>query len=535
MMKPMKKRNAWLWGGAAAILLIGLVAVGYLFIPRLHPLPDLPAPEIWPTTGWQTTTPEEQGFDSLKLAGGISAIQKAGIPIHSLLLIRNGRILLEAYFYPYDGKAPHSTSSVTKSITTTLIGIAADQGKLSLDDRMVSFFPEYTIANLDARKKAITLRHLASMSAGMQCSGPPDELTVAEMEASPDWVQFALDRPMATEPGKQWNYCGLWMHLLSAILEKATGMPAQEFARLNLFEPLGIQAGTWPADPQGVNMGAGNLRLLPTDMAKLGLLWLQQGRWDGRQVVSSGWVRQSVVVRFQAGGDSYGYGWWISKGLGGPAYNAEGNGGQRIAMDPTLNLIVVTTGGDGFNFDDVVPYLISAFVDLKQPLPANPGGDAQLAGLVATLPQPPDPQPVPKLPALAGEISGKLIRFDPNAFLLESLRLDFNNSAEATVQFVYTDGQQTPPAPLGLDGLYRLTPGLNLDRPFHRFADFKNLTVGLRGTWVDEKTFRLEYDTLVNRYSYVMELQFNGDQVSAKAWERGTNAAGTISGRLQNP
>ena len=533
-MKPSKKKNAWLWGGAAAFLLIGLAILGYLLIPGLHPLPALPAPDQWPTNGWQTNTPEEQGFDSLKLSDGLTAIQKSGMSIHSLLLVRNGQILLEAYFYPYDGKAPHSSSSVTKSITTTLIGIAADQGKLSLDDRMVSFFPEYTIANLDARKKAITIRHLASMSAGMECSGLPDELSVRDMEASPDWVQFALDRPMADEPGKKWNYCGLWMHLLSAILEKATGMPAQEFARLNLFEPLGIQAGTWPADPQGVNMGAGNLRLLPTDMAKVGLLWLQRGKWDGRQIVSSGWVQQSIVRRFQAGEDSYGYGWWISDGLAGPSYDAVGNGGMRITVDPTLNLVLVTTGG-GFNVDEAIAYLVAAFVDLKKPLPANPSGDARLAEVVASLPQPPDPQPVPTLPEVAGEISGKVIHFDPNAFLLESLRLDFNSSAEATVQFFFTDGQQTPPAPVGLDGLYRMTPGLNLDRAFHGFADFKNLTVGLRGAWVDERTFQLEYDTLVNRYAYLLEMQFNGEQVSIQASERGTNAAGTFTGRLQNP
>jgi CubicO group peptidase (beta-lactamase class C family) len=532
-MKTDRKYRAWWWAGAA-LLLVLLAVLAFIFLPGRGSLPTLPAPDYWPTHGWQTTTPEEQGFDSLKLAEGLAAIQRSGMPIHSLLLVRNGRILLEANFYPYDGKAPHSTSSVTKSITTTLIGIAADQGKLSLDDRMVSFFPEYSIANLDARKKAITIRHLASMSAGMQCSGLPDELSVRDMEASPDWVQFALDRPMASEPGKQWNYCGLWMHLLSAILEKATGMPAQEYARINLFEPLGIQAGTWPADPQGVNMGAGNLRLLPTDMAKLGLLWLQRGKWDGRQIVSSGWVRQSVVSRFQAGEDSYGYGWWISDGLTGPSYDAVGAGGMRITVDPKLNLVLVITGG-GFNVDEAIAYLVAAFVDLKKPIPANPVGDAQLAGLVASLPQPPDPQPVPPLPAKAGVISGKLIRFDSNAFLLESLRLDFNDSAEATVQFTFTDGDQTPPAPLGLDGLYRTTPGLNLDRAFHGFADFKNLTVGLRGTWVDEKTFRLEYDTLVNRYCYLLEMQFNGDQVSVKASERGTNAAGTISGRLQNP
>jgi hypothetical protein len=136
---------------------------------------------------------------------------------------------------------------------------------------------------------------------------------------------------------------------------------------------------------------------------------------------------------------------------------------------------------------------------------------------------------------VAGEISGKTFHFDPNPFLLESLQLEFNDSAEATVQFGFTDGQKTPPARLGLDGLYRMTPGLNLDRAFHGFADFKNLTVGMRGTWVDGKTFRLEYDTLVNRYFYLLEMQFNGDQVSMQAAERGTNARGTFEGRLQNP
>jgi CubicO group peptidase (beta-lactamase class C family) len=528
------RKHVWQRRAGTGLLLILLVAFFLITLSGCEKIPTLPEPDHWPTNGWQTTTPEEQGFDSVKLADGLIAIQKAGIPIHSLILARNGKMLLEAYFYPYDGAAPHSTSSVTKSITTTLIGIAIDQGKLSLDDRMISFFPEYSIAALDARKKAITIRHLASMSAGMECSGLPDELTVAQMEASPNWVQFALDRPMVYEPGKHWEYCGLWMHLLSAILEKATGMPAQEFARLNLFEPLGIQSGTWPMDPQGVNMGAGNLRLYPTDMAKLGLLWLQQGRWDGQQVVSSGWVRQSVVRRFQAGSDSYGYGWWISDGLTGPSYDAVGSGGQRITVDPTLNLIVVTTGG-GFNFDDVVPYLVSAFMDLKNPLPANPTGDATLAEVLAELPQPPDPQPTPPLPAVVGEISGKVFHFNPNPFLLESLRLDFNTSAEATVQFGFTDGQQTTAALVGLDGVYRMTQGLNLDRAFHVFADFKNLTVGMRGAWVDKNTFRLEYDTLVNRYFYLLEMQFDGENISVKGSERGTSATASFAGKILTP
>src|SRR5512140_632217 len=131
-MKSIRKSKVWLWlAGALGLAILGTLA--YIILTGRGNLPSLPAPDYWPTDGWQATTPEEQGFDSLKLTEGLAAIQKAGLPIHSLLIVRNGRILLETYFYPYDGKTAHSTSSVTKSITTTLIGIAADQGKLSLD------------------------------------------------------------------------------------------------------------------------------------------------------------------------------------------------------------------------------------------------------------------------------------------------------------------------------------------------------------------------------------------------------------------
>jgi CubicO group peptidase (beta-lactamase class C family) len=171
--------------------------------------------------------------------------------------VRTDRVLLDATFYPYTGQSPHSVASVTKSLTTLLIGIAIDQGKLHLDDTMVSFFPDTTIANPDERKNDITIRDLASMSSGFDCLYEPNEPTVQAMEASPNWVQFGLDLPMAYKPGTHWEYCGVGMHLLSAILEKATGMTALEYARQNLFEPLGIKDVIWPTDPQGVNRARG--------------------------------------------------------------------------------------------------------------------------------------------------------------------------------------------------------------------------------------------------------------------------------------
>lgn len=133
-------------------------------------------------------------------------------------------MIMDASFYPYDGKTIHEVASVTKSVMTTLIGIAADHGELSLDDSMLSFFPDRTIANRDARKESITVRHLASMSSGLDCTNERDEATLQEMRTTDDWVQFTLDRRVMWEPGTRFVYCSPAIHLLSPILQQATGM-----------------------------------------------------------------------------------------------------------------------------------------------------------------------------------------------------------------------------------------------------------------------------------------------------------------------
>jgi CubicO group peptidase (beta-lactamase class C family) len=533
-MKITQSRRVYIWGGVVVLLLAGLGFLTYLLVSGLNGTEPIPALDYWPTHGWQTTSPEEQGIDSARLAEGLQAIQADGIPIHSLVLIRDGMVVVDVNFYPYDGRSPHNVASVTKSLITTLIGIAADQGFLDLDDRLVSFFPEYAIANRDKRKDKITLRHLASMSAGMECSGLPDELTVRDMEASLDWVKFALDLPMVKEPGTQWNYCGVGMHLLSAVLEKATGKSSLEFARLYLFEPLGIQDVFWPTDPQGYNLGAGNIRLYPLDMAKLGLLWLHEGEWDGQQIVSSAWVRASVKPYFKLNNDAYGYGWWISSNQGSKVYNAVGSGGQRIAIDPSLNTVLVTTGG-GFEFDELLNYLLPAIIDPEQPLPVNQSGSASLKATVTALAQTPIPQPPPMLPEMATRISGQIYQFEKNLIMMETMRLDFNTYNEASLQIAFTDGRQIPVSPVGLDSVYRLTSGLDMDRAFHPFIDFQNLEVGLRGTWVDPETFVIEYDTIADRFAYLLRMHFQGNQVSVIASERGSGIQTTFEGWLQNP
>jgi CubicO group peptidase (beta-lactamase class C family) len=255
---------------------------------------------------------------------------------------------------------------------------------------MVSFFPDRTIANLDARKEAITVRHLVSMTSGLQCvrDGMEGDTTL-EMHRSPDYVQFALDLPVAYEPGSQFVYCSPAISLLSPILQQATGMTTLEFARQYLFEPLGIHDVLWETDPQGYYAGHGDLSLHPHDMAKLGLLFLQEGRWEDRQIISRRWVRAASVVQSEtpAGEDRYGYGWWLAPDLEG-VYRAEGRNGQYIYILPDWNMLLVTTGG-GFDIGEISESILEILGEMEETLPANPAGVARLEEATAAVAQPP--------------------------------------------------------------------------------------------------------------------------------------------------
>jgi CubicO group peptidase (beta-lactamase class C family) len=474
----------------------------------------------WPTSGWRIGAPEQYGFDSLKLAEAMRTIRRKGLNLHSVAIIRHGVMLLDAYFYPYDGKTVHDQASVTKSITTALIGIAAGQGKLKLDDLMLSFFPGRPVANRDAAKERITVRHLASMSSGLECTSANDEQTLKEMERSPDFVQFILDRRMISEPGTQFVYCSPGMHMLSAILQKATGMTALEFARVNLFEPLGIREAIWPTDAQGYNHGWGDLRLHPDDTAKIGLLWLHSGQWNGRQVVPREWVDSSVKTQIKTGrDDDYGYGWWITGQKG--EFAAIGRGGQRIQVWPEIDAILVMTGG-GVDIDDFESLIAPALVDKIKPLPAKPSGVARLEEAIAAVAAPPAPKPVAPLNATAKRISGKTFVFDPNPLEIEEVTLEFADPASAVFRINHSGGKLDS-WPVGLDGVYRMSEG------------YFGLPQGLRGEWVDDRTFALEYDNIANNDHLFLQLSFDGDRVTLESHETAHELGVRFDGRIRDP
>jgi CubicO group peptidase (beta-lactamase class C family) len=503
--------------GFALIAVSMILACGCAHSPEAD---RKPSPTEWPTSAWRTGAPEERGFDSLKLGQGLLAIRSKGLDLHSLSIVRGGVMVLDAHFYPYDGRTVHDQASVTKSVMTTLIAIAADQGRLRLDDPVLSFFPGREVANRDAAKERLMVRHLASMTSGLGCTSANDEETLKAMERSADFVQFVLDRKMVSEPGTKFVYCSPGMHLLSAILHKATGMAALEFARLYLFAPLGIRDAIWPADAQGINHGWGDLRLHPHDTAKIGFLWLNHGRWEGRQIVSRAWVDSSVTTQIKTGrDDDYGYGWWITGDKG--EYAAIGRGGQRIQVWPSIDTILVMTGG-GVDIDDIEPLITPAFKDPDKPLPANASGVARLEEALAAVAAPPAPKPVAPLPATAERISGRTFVFDPNPLEIEALSLEFTESAGAVLRITHSGGKLES-WPVGLDGVYRMSQG-----------EF-GLPQGLRGGWTDERTFALEYDNIGNNGHILMRLSFAGDRVTVESRET-TRALGVrFEGGIRGP
>jgi CubicO group peptidase (beta-lactamase class C family) len=493
--------------GVAALILAALSPILWFLTAALRP-PAAPVTDTWPAESWRTSTLEEQGLNSAKLAQGLLQLREQGEAIDSLTIIRNGYLVMDAHFAPYDGTFPHDLASVTKSITTTLVAIAAEQGKLDLDAAMVSFFPERTIANMDERKARITVRDLMAMRNGME-SGclEGDEPTLDAMRSQPDWIQAALDRPMVADPGSTNCYDSPGMHILSAVLQKAAGMTELEFAQKYLFGPLGIKQVIWRADPQGFTHGWGDLYLLPEDSARIGYLWLNRGRWNDRQIVSEAWVLDSVRMhsRFPDGEIGYGYGWWITP----TSYMASGRGGQAIRVYPQRNTILMVNGSY-FDFAELEKWLLPALFFAGGSRPANPQGQADLAAALVEIQKSNATNSVTPPAELIATISGQTYQCEPNAIQVETAKIDFSDPSRTVLTTI-------------LNGVEKIT-AIGMDGRYIQASNGEANT----GFWKDAITF--EYDTFdIGGLHQV--LAFHGNALSVTIPELDL----TVSCHQQNP
>lgn len=322
--------------------------------------------DYWPTDGWRSSPPEEQGLDP-KILSEIDYDVKETFPaVKGVLVVRNGYVVFENYYQGYERSDYHHVFSVTKSVTSALVGIALKEDHIeNLGQRLPEFFPEHFGPGTDPRKRQITLENLLTMTSGFKPNSlaPDYKGLESRIMTSDDVVEASIEQPMAKEPGEEFNYNDGGAHLLSAILTKTTGQSALAYAHENLFGPLGIdsdpdasmqadpanrrrfeQAGfVWVDDGRGNSIGASGLKLTARDMAKLGYLYLQDGRWEERQIVPRGYVQASTRERVETGYGAAGYGylWWTREVDGYRAFYAWGYGGQFIYVIPELNLVAV--------------------------------------------------------------------------------------------------------------------------------------------------------------------------------------------------
>ncbi len=337
-----------------------------------------PAPTIhgdyWPTDDWRTSSPEDQQMDSQLLTQLVNAAKEPGIGLHSVLVIRNGYIVSETYFAPHTATRKHEMYSVTKSVISTLVGIAIDQGYIdSLDHLVLDFFLNKTFENVDDRKKAMTLRDLVTMQSGLDWN----ESLENGISVSKDWVTYVLNIPMRTAPGTESYYCTGCSHVVSAIIQQATHMNTLDFAKKVLFEPLGIKDILWKRGSENIPVGGTGLRLRTRDMAKFGYLFLHNGKWDDQPIVSADWVQQATTTQAKANVDmatgvnlDYGFMWWTFPRL--KAYLALGFDGQIIFIIPELDLEVVMNASTGTRgYEDIFALIETYIVPAVQDAPSD--------------------------------------------------------------------------------------------------------------------------------------------------------------------
>ncbi|MEW7292814.1 serine hydrolase domain-containing protein [Aquimarina sp. 2304DJ70-9] len=317
--------------------------------------------------GWRTNNLRSHNIDTTRVYQLFSQLQNRKNKLHSILLVKNNELIIEEYFNENSIDKPHDLRSTTKSIRSILMGIAIDKGFVDdVNDPISKYLKSHVpTKNLDKRKEKITIANLLAMSSGFECNDWDKNSKGQEDKVyrKKDWIQYTLDLPMVNKPGKVSNYCSMGAILIAEIISQSSGMTIGKFAEMYLFKPLGINNLKWghTSDKEVIPSGK-RLYMTSRDMAKIGQLILNNGKWNNEQIVSQKWVEESTTSKTKITGIDYGYFWWnipfkinekvvVSK-------TATGNGGQYIMVFPELDMVAVFTGGAYNSQEDKVPFAI---------------------------------------------------------------------------------------------------------------------------------------------------------------------------------
>lgn len=303
---------------------------------------------------WSTSTPAAQDVNTQILDSAFIAAENLGY-MDALLVIRNGYLIAERYYNGYTVNTPHNIKSVSKSFLSAMTGIAIKKGYITLEDKVMDYFPEYVYDSMDVRKYDITIDDLMIMRMGIDT----EENNLLDVLETSNWIKTTIELPLLSAPGEKFRYNTLETHLLSAILTKISGMSTYELTKKYLTDLMGIDIDHWSQDPLGYYFGGSEMFFTPREMAVLGFLYLNEGKLGDIQIVPVDWVNSSLSRTWEKDSKewgvlkdyNYGHLWWLGKINGFEMFWALGYGGQMVITFPSLSLIVVTTAGYDIGWD----------------------------------------------------------------------------------------------------------------------------------------------------------------------------------------
>ena len=441
--------------------------------------------------------PEDEGVDPRAISAFLEEVTAAKLELHSFMLSRNGKVISEGWWWPYGPQRRHMMHSLTKSVTACAVGIALDEGRFSLSDKVVSFFPEHLPPVVSENLAAMTVRDLLTMRTGhsVETSGS----VWRPLKSS--WVAEFYKIPVTYRPGAKFVYTSAATYMLSAIVTKTTGMRVRDYLQPRLFEPLSLKDVRWDLGPENINPGANGISLRTADILKLGMLHAQGGRWAGRQILPAAWV--AAATRREDGDEDYGFQWWI-----GPddAYYALGLFTQMSIVFPHHDAVLALTGAiDGSEHIRplVWKYFPTAFTAAPMTRQDAPWRD--LKSTVKNLRLLPALKPT-RSPLVAA-LSGRTFKVAPNEDAVTELTFRFDDRQCVFTQ-VDARGEHSVKNGLGdwIEGLTTMT-GAKL----HHEYEPEDMPVVAGAEWIAPDTLRMTWQFVESAFRDTVICRFNGD------------------------
>ncbi len=464
----------------------------------------------------RSSTPEEQGVSSIAINAFLDSIAKSKHEFQSLIIVRHGKVVAEGWWNPYRPDLKHTLYSLSKSFTATAVGFAKSEGKLALTDKVISFFPDKLPDTVSTYLKQLTVKHLLTMSVGQE----PDPTFAATQ--TKDWVKTFLGLKIKYEPGSKFLYNSMASHTLSAIVEKATGQHISDYLQPRLFDPLGISGIDWETDLDGVDTGGWGLRLKTEDIAKFAQLFLQKGKWNGKQILPEGWVEEASSAQIiqnpqysQAKRDSsdweqgYGYQMWRCRHNG---FRGDGAFGQYAIVLPEKDAVIAITS-ESMDMQGELNLIWSTLLPAFQEgsLKPNKSSADALGKRLASLSLPVKKESITK-PA---NIAGKSFAIDQNSLDIQTLSFDIKDNK-------YTLGIKTSSGNYS----FKLAPNswetgeTTLAGPYLLASATNNLKglppfkVAGEYTWIDANTLEIILRYTESPHRRTMICTFDGDNIS---------------------